>query len=213
MTPLADMTPPAANPPSCPLRASLIFVRHGETDWNVAGRLQGQREIALNPRGRDQAAAVGRMLAKRLGQEGLAARDFVSSPMTRCRETMEILRAAAGLPAAGYGFDERLKELTFGTWEGLTWREVQARFAAGAAAREADKWGFTPPQGESYATLCARIAPWLAGLDRPTLAVSHGGVARAVMHLVAGLDPFSASVAEITQGRALLFEPGRMSWL
>lgn len=194
------------------LRTSLIFVRHGETDWNVSGRLQGQREIPLNPRGRDQAAAVGRALAKRLGA-ALTEQDFVASPMERARETMEILRAAAGLPAKQYRLDARLTELTFGRWEGLTWREVKERCADGAARREAGKWDFTPPGGESYAALCARVAPWLAELARPTIAVSHGGVARAVMHLVAGVDPATASVAEITQGRALLFEPGRMRWL
>lgn len=200
-------------PAVCALRTTLIFVRHGETDWNVAGRLQGQRDIPLNARGRDQAAAVGRTLSKRLGAQELACRDFVCSPMERCRETMEILRGSAGLPAKGYAFDERLKELTFGTWEGFTWREVKARFADGAKEREADKWGFTPPEGESYAALCARIAPWINGLTRETIAVSHGGVMRAAMHLIAGLDPAQASVAEITQGRALLFERGRMAWI
>lgn len=196
----------------CALRTTLVFVRHGETDWNVSGRLQGQRDISLNPRGRDQAAAVGRALAKRFGAD-LETRDFVASPMERARETMEILRAAASLPAKGYALDARLKELTFGTWEGMTWREVQARDPEGAARREADKWGFIPPEGESYAMLCARIAPWLEGLTRPTVAVSHGGVARALLHLVAGLDPLEASVAEITQGRALIFEPGQARWL
>lgn len=194
------------------LRTTLIFVRHGETDWNLAGRLQGQREIPLNPRGRDQAAAVGHMLAKRLGA-ALADHDFVASPMGRARETMEILREAARLPRKDYALDARLTELTFGTWEGFTWREVKERCAEGAAQREADKWSFTPPGGESYAALSARIAPWLAGLSRPTLAASHGGVARAVMHLVAGVEPNAASIAEITQGRAILFEPGRMRWM
>jgi probable phosphoglycerate mutase len=203
----------ASAAPAVPLRAPLIFVRHGETDWNVVGRLQGQREIPLNARGRDQAAAVGRSLARRLGPAGLAAHRFVASPMARARETMAILRAAMGLPVADYALDERLRELTFGSWEGLTWREVQQRSAQEAARREADKWGFTPPGGESYAALCERIAPWLAGLDAPTLAVSHGGVARAAMHLALGLDPREASMAEITQGRAMLFADGGMQWL
>lgn len=204
---MTSVAPPAL------LKAPLIFVRHGETDWNVEGRLQGQKDVALNARGRDQAAAVGRDLAKRFGPERLARIDFVASPMGRTRETMEILRGAMGLPVKNYSLDDRLKELTFGAWEGFTWREIRQRAAQGAAAREADKWRFTPPGGESYASLCARIAPWLTELERETIAVSHGGVARAAMHLIAGRDPQEACVAEITQGRAILFKPGTMTWL
>ncbi len=206
------MTQLSATPAAAALRTSLIFVRHGETDWNVSGRLQGQRDIPLNPRGRDQAGAVGRMLAKAYGAD-LAGLDFVCSPMARARETMEILRGAARLPAKEYALDDRLKELTFGDWEGLTWSEVKARDPHGAALREADKWDYKPPLGESYADLGARISPWLASLERPTLAVSHGGVARALMHVVAGVDPAEASLAEITQGRAMLFEKGEARWL
>jgi probable phosphoglycerate mutase len=196
------------------LLAPLIFVRHGETDWNRSGRLQGQQDIALNPRGRDQAAAVGRAIAKKLGPQGLAASDFVASPMFRARETMEIARAAMGLPGKDYRLDERLKELTFGSWEGLTWREVQAQAPEGAARRELGKWRFTPPDGgESYAALAERIRPWAETLDRQTVAVSHGGVARALMHLIAGVPEQEACVAEITQGRAIVFQDRGMSWL
>lgn len=203
---------PAASP-QISLAHRLVFVRHGETDWNAVGRLQGQQDIALNARGRDQAAAVGRALRKAYGVQALAAHAFVASPMLRTRETMEIARAAMTLPPRDYALDDRLKELTFGGWEGLTWREVQERDPDGAARRERDKWRFTPPGGESYADLCARVAPWLAALDRPTVVVSHGGVARAALHLATGMDADEAAMAPIAQGRAIVIEEGRARWI
>jgi broad specificity phosphatase PhoE len=194
-----------------PLAFPLCVVRHGETDWNAEGRLQGQRDIHLNGRGRDQAASVGRLL-KRDYPETLSF-DFVSSPLVRAQETMRLLRGEMGLDTEAYRLDARLKELTFGSWEGFTWSEMQARDAAGCAAREADKWGYCPPGGESYAMLSDRIAGWLADLNGPTLAVTHGGVARVLLGLVAGVAQKDLPLRDITQGRALMFEGEKARWI
>ncbi|MDE3174611.1 MAG: histidine phosphatase family protein [Pseudomonadota bacterium] len=194
----------------------LLFIRHGETDYNRDGRLQGQRDVPLNPKGREQASAVGRTLRKLAGAEIdrlEAARAFVSSPLIRTRETIERARAAMGLPPSAYGLDDALKELTFGDWEGLTWPEVQARDPAGAAARAASKWDFTPPNGESYATLALRLTPWLRSVERDLFVASHGGVARALMVLLADVPPAVAAEASIHQGRALMFAQGAFRWI
>src|SRR5690606_25817850 len=103
-------------------------------DWNADGRLQGQQDIPLNGRGRDQAASVGRALRER---PDIQTFDFVASPLCRAQETMRIMRGEMGLDPHSYRTDDRLKELTFGTWEGFTWPEMQKRDAAGCAAREA----------------------------------------------------------------------------
>jgi probable phosphoglycerate mutase len=198
----------------CPHR--LLFIRHGETDWNREGRLQGQQDVALNPKGREQASAVGRALRKLAGREidALeAAHAFVSSPLIRTRETIERARAAMGLPPQDYQLCDDLKELTFGDWEGLTWPEVEARDPAGAAARAGSKWDFTPPNGESYAALALRLTPWVASIDRNLFVASHGGVARALMYLISGVAPEAAAEASIHQGRALLFADGHFAWL
>ncbi len=193
------------------LRARLLFVRHGETDWNKEGRLQGQRDIPLNAVGRGQAETAGRTLT------GLApdfARlDYVASPLARTRETMERMRRAMGLDADAYRLDDRLKEITFGDWEGLTWREVRARDAAGAARREAGKWDFVPPGGESYAMLLDRVRPVVEAIDRETVMVSHGGVARALLALLCNVSTRQAAGLDIWQGRVLVIEPGRFAWV
>ena len=194
----------------------LLFVRHGETSYNAENRLQGQRDIPLGPRGRDQASAVGRILRAKLGTEidRLDAADaFVSSPLLRTRETMELARAAMGLAPARYRLDPALKELTFGDWEGLTWPEVKERDSRGVAARRADKWGYAPPEGESYAMLASRVSLWLDTLTENAFVVSHGGVARALMTLIAGVPGAVAADAPIVQGRALVFENGGYAWI
>ena len=195
----------------------IIFVCHGETAYNAENRLQGQRDIPLNARGRDQARAVGKTLRACIGADIdrlEAAGAFFASPLERARETMEIARAAMGLPPKHYRVDVALMELTFGDWEGLTWREVRARDPEGVEARHDDKWGYAPPGGgESYAMLAERLRPWLASLAGDALVVSHGGVARAFMMLLAGAPGEVAAATPINQGRALLFEKGRYGWI
>ena len=194
----------------------LWFIRHGETDYNREGRLQGQRDVPLNPKGREQARAVGRTLRKLAGPEIKtleAAHAFLASPLLRTRQTMELARAAMSLGPSDYALCDDLKELTFGDWEGLTWSEVEARDGDRAAARSADKWDFTPPNGESYAALASRLAVWVRSIDRDLFVASHGGVARALMFLLAGVAPSVAAEANIHQGRAILFANGGFKWL
>jgi broad specificity phosphatase PhoE len=199
-----------------PFPYRLIFMRHGETAYNAEGRLQGQLDIPHNARGREQARSVGRTLQARIGadiEQLEAARAFIASPFVRARETMEIARGAIGLMPGRYHLDAALKEISFGAWEGLTWPEIEARDPRGVRARKKDKWNFTPPGGESYAMLAERLRPWLDGLAGDAFVVSHGGVARALMVLVAGVAPAKAADAPIAQGRALCFENGSCRWI
>jgi len=199
-----------------PFAHRLIFLRHGETAFNAENRLQGQLDIPLNARGREQARTVGRTIGARIKPEIErleAAAAFIASPLERARETMEIAREAIGLSARSYRLDPALKELTFGDWEGLTWPEIAARDAKAVRLRSQDKWGFVPPGGESYAMLAQRVRSWLDGLSGDAFVVSHGGVARALMTLIAGVKPAKAADAPIAQGRALVFEMGGCRWI
>ena len=189
----------------------IIFLRHGETDWNAEGRLQGQRDVPLNDTGRGQALRNGRTLAAAFPD--LSAYDFVSSPLVRSRETMEIARAAMGLDPRDYRLDDRLREITFGDWEGFTTAELRARIPEAVAAREKDKWRFLPPGGESYHLLAERVGGWLAGIVRPTFVVAHGGVGRVLrMHLL-GMDRNEVVSADFPQDRVLIVRDGKGEWL
>lgn len=189
----------------------LILIRHGETEWNREGRLQGAQDIPLNALGRTQAAEAAERL-KALAPD-FAAFDYVASPMERARETMDILRGQLQLEPGAYRIDERLRELTFGDWEGFTWREVRKSEREQAQMRERDKWGFVPPGGESYRMLAERIRPVLEEMQRETVIVSHGGVARAVLALVGAVSPQKAALVEIWQGKILVVSGNQADWL
>ncbi len=191
----------------------LYYVRHGETDWNVEQRLQGHRDTALNARGRIQAAYCGGLLGDLLACEGRAAADcaYVSSPLQRARETMELLRVGLGLPAQAYAVDERLIEIAFGDWEGLTLPEIEARWPHAVAGRERDKWGFTPPGGESYRDVTARVGAWYATVERDTVVAAHGGVGRALIAYFNILPHQEAAHADIVHGVVYVFAGGRMA--
>lgn len=169
------------------IRVPLIAIRHGQTDWNAEGRLQGQRDIPLNGTGRAQARRNGETLALHLPDA--SGWDFVSSPLGRTQETMRIVRETMGLDPEGFTLEPRIAEATFGDLEGWTMDELKARDRAAHRARKDDRWGFVPPNGESYIMLAERVSSWLESLRRPTVAVCHGGVIRIFRAMVEGDHP------------------------
>ncbi|PPD15305.1 MAG: histidine phosphatase family protein [Methylobacterium sp.] len=195
----------------------LYFFRHGETDWNAEGRLQGQTDIPLNAKGRLQATAIGEAIragrVEGIGHDRLVRLPFVASPMGRTRDTMALLRTGLGLSPDDYATDDRLIEIGFGRWEGSTWKEIVARDPGGAQARSRDKWNFVPPGGESYEMVRGRVAGWLESLQGDTCLVAHGGVARVLMVMLAEVTPRNAVGADIWQGKLLRIAPGRHDWL
>lgn len=126
---------------------------------------------------------------------------------------MRILRRALELPEDAFRTDPRVKELTFGRWEGFTFRELRVGHAAAVAERERDKWGFEPPEGESYEMLAARIAPWYRDLSGPCVVVSHGGVLRALFKILGIASAERAPSIDIVQGTVYDIAPGRVTHL
>lgn len=196
------MTPPA-----------IFFVRHGQTDWNAEGRLQGQADTPLNDTGREQAAGNGRKLLEQVKDP--ATIDFVASPLSRTRETMEILRTAMGLDPKAYRTDPRLVELHFGDWQGQTYDELELVDPGCSARRDADKWYFVPPgeAAESYEMLSRRIRSWLEEVDRETICVTHGGVIRSIFRLTEQHSIDECAALPIPQDKVLRYENGRLDWL
>ena len=194
-------------------RPVLYYVRHGQTDWNRVGRLQGQHDIPINALGRTQAIRCGGILRDLLARYGRQAGDFdyYASPLSRARVTMELMRAELGLDPGGYRTDVRLLEMSFGRWEGFTSAELNKHEAGALAARERDKWNFTLPGGESYAQLMVRVRAWYETIARDAVVSAHGGVARALIaHLGIAL-PEAAAVDDIGQGVVYAFTGNQMA--
>jgi probable phosphoglycerate mutase len=191
----------------------LYFARHGETDFNAAHRLQGQYQTSLNALGGEQAATVGLLLRDLFAQQRHKASDFhyVSSPLNRARETMEIARNVLGLDPHMYATDDRLMEISYGAWEGLTLTEVQAHEPGVLARRERDKWDFAPPGGESYRQVAKRVAEWYATLTRDTVVIAHGGVGRSLIANFHLMPEEKATHAEIGQGVVYVFTAAKMT--
>lgn len=182
------------------------LVRHGETDWNVAGRLQGRRDIPLNSLGRAQAARVGHVLHNLAGD--VTRLTYVSSPMSRALETMRILRTTLDLPMSDFSHDPQLAELAFGQWEGMTWPDLRRRDPELVKQRELDPWSFVPPDGESYQQLSVRAGAALDRIPGNAVVVTHGGVIRSMLHSRAGMPAEEACTIPIRQGAIYVLEAG-----
>jgi broad specificity phosphatase PhoE len=189
---------------------TIYYIRHGETAWNAEGRFQGSQDIPLNDLGRTQAVASGEILARLLARDGhaAAALPYVASPLGRARLTMELARGALQLPAAEYSVDDRLREIGYGQWEGLTLPEMELNDAATFALRQVDKWTVAAPSGESYASVTLRVRDWFDSLLVDTVAVAHGGTMRALMVALGIATPMQAADTPIGQGVVYVFRDG-----
>jgi probable phosphoglycerate mutase len=192
---------------------TVYYIRHGETDWNVEGRLQGQKDVPLNARGRGQATHCGGILRDLFARErrDATALDYVSSPLGRARTTMELLRTALGLGAGGYAIEPQLAEISFGEWEGFTIAQLHERDPARVAQREHDKWHFVAPGGESYRAVSARMRVWYEGLRRDCVVSAHGGTARGLMASLGIAKPAAAPLLDIAQGVVYVFEGEKLT--
>lgn len=190
---------------------TLYLIRHGETDWNRAQRYQGQRDIPLNDTGRAQAKRNGLALKDYLTNIG--DYDFVSSPLSRAVETMELLRGAMGLDSKQFRVSSDIRELHYGHWEGHLASALPDSDPEGIAAKALDPFGWRPRGGESYADLMQRIVPWLRSIDRDTVAVTHGGVSRVARGAILNLPERDVPTLEVPQDRVLALRDARMHWL
>jgi probable phosphoglycerate mutase len=191
----------------------LFYVRHGLTDWNRDGRLQGRRDVPLNADGRDQAVHCAQILGTLFAHNGRSADqyDYVSSPLSRACVTMDVMRQTLGLSIAGYRIEPRLAEISFGEWEGLTYRDVLKRDPGVVARRENDKWLFRSPGGETYADVAERVGAWHATLANDTVISAHGGTARALIACL-GIAPRDVAVHHpVDQGVVYVFEGDRVA--
>jgi broad specificity phosphatase PhoE len=172
----------------------LALLRHGPTDWNAAGRVQGHTDIPLSD------AGLARMSALRLP---VTVSRIYASPLLRARQTVEALDLANPI------LDARLMEQNWGAWEGLTREEILSQAGADAFVKAGSEQGeaFRPGGGESTGELHARVAAFLKDVardDGDAVAVAHLGVLRAAYTLATGWDMATPMPAELDVSKILL---------
>jgi broad specificity phosphatase PhoE len=185
---------------------TIYFIRHGETDWNKQGLIQGSIDTDLNEHGRAQAQSVAQALLQK--REALFGFQFVVSPQKRARDTMGYIAGALGVQ--DIKIEPRVRELGFGVWENHPFWELKDSpiFPADAETR----YGWRPEGGESYADGVARVDDWLSGILQPTLVVAHGAVGRCIMGRVAGLPPEKIVTLKTPQGCYCRLQDGKIDW-
>lgn len=155
---------------------TLAMIRHGPTTWTRENRLQGHTDIPLSDEGRD-------MVSSWRVPPALDRFHWVSSPLRRAIETARLLGAE------NPEIEPSIKEMNYGDWEGSRFDDLRSALGEAMAENEARGLDFRPEGGESPREVQGRLLPWLsdvAGRGRPTVAVSHHGVLRALYSLAVG---------------------------
>jgi broad specificity phosphatase PhoE len=186
----------------------IIFIRHGETDWNARGLIQGSIETDLNLRGHEQARAVSALLAEK--RIKLSEYDFYVSPQKRARQTMAHIVLALSLPSEYVVMDHRLRELGFGVWESKPFWELKASPVYPADPETRYEW--RPEGGESYADGVLRVEDFRTRLKRKAIIVSHGAVGRCLIGHVTGRSPAEIVVTKTPQGAYCELIDGTAKW-
>lgn len=187
----------------------IYLCRHGETEFNREGRIQGQLDSKLTPLGRRQAGAMADLLHDLLGDSPDGWR-IDASPLGRAWDTAVIIGDRLGLQARA---DARLSEVSVGQWEGRLRGDIRL---AHPQMFEDHDWCFHGPDGETYADVMARVADWLAaqraGQER-VIAVSHGVAGRLLRGAYAGLPRHEVLRQDIPQDALYRLHQGRIERL
>jgi len=155
----------------------LLLCRHGQTGFNAALRFQGQMDEPLSELGREQA----RLLAARLAEERIDV--AYTSDLGRAHETALLALAGRDVPLH---VDQRMREIAFGRWEGMTFAEIKDLYPDDVAARERDRVHYAMPGGESLQQLGQRVRGFLEDVlprheGQSMLFIAHGGTVNAVI--------------------------------
>ncbi len=191
----------------------LLAIRHGETQWNVAGRLQGRQDTPLTANGLRQVLAVGLRLAEKV--HALGDVRFWVSPLPRARQTASILSDAWAVPFDRFILEPALVERAYGAWEGLSLPEIEQTLPEQHAANAADPWAYAMPGGESRRDLADRLAAWLESLEKDAthVVVAHSGTLRALRGYYTGASLETMLAYREPQTAAFWLEDGKETQL
>ncbi len=165
----------------------ILICRHGETQWNIQARKQGNLDSPLTITGLKQGKSLANMLKDHID---LQSSTILCSPLARTKQYASIICDTSGVSYAGVTFDDRLKEHSFGLWEGLNEVEIEEIFPGMVKARESDWWNYRVPEGESYALLESRLQPFIEELsnDENYIIVTHEMVSKVMRKILLGLS-------------------------
>lgn len=182
----------------------LILLRHGETEWNSLRRYQGHTDIPLNDTGREQAQKAAEYLLKHEELEAIYCSD-----LSRTRETAQIAADKLKLPVR---LDSRLREASFGIWEGMSFSDVYKHHSQQFNSWYQDIWKYKMPGGETFTEVWERVSLAvrdITGQHQGTvLVVTHGGVVKAFLGQInpsidiwkIAIDPGSMTFIQYAQG-------------
>ena len=186
----------------------LYLVRHGETEWNAAGRYQGAKDSPLTERGRQQARQTGRRLAHCFnGDLPLVAH---VSPLGRTLETAALI--AESLPLE-IRIEPRLAEISAGAWDGLSMYEIDMEYPGALSAGGQHDWYFLGPGGETFESALGRVSAWLSEAAAPSLIVTHGLASRLVRGAYCGLTRQEMLQLPVPQDGFYMMANGRANFV
>jgi len=165
----------------------IVLVRHGETEGNSKGLYEGKKEVSINDNGRNQSKKLGNLLKEYKFSK------VYCSPQKRCKETLDIIIETLDFKPESIEYKEELKEIDFGLWEGLSYKEIEKVFPRQWEEFIRDYKDFSFPDGERFIDFYKRATKILDFLDDGSyLVLTHGGVIRAVLSklLGAGIEGF-----------------------
>jgi broad specificity phosphatase PhoE len=177
------------------------LLRHGETEWNRDGRLQGRFDSPLTPRGIEQVEAMSALLLRELGMSPDVR--LVASPRSRTVATALIVARRLNLDLET---DHRLVEITMGSWDGMTLDQIAA--AHPEIDRGAPDWHLGAPDCEPLTSVRARVASFLADVTAPTIAVAHGLSGKMLRGAYLGLDDATSMRLNERQDAVFLLDGG-----
>ena len=176
-----------------PAFPELLILRHGETEWNLEGRMQGALDSPLTDRGRQQARAQNAVL-RSLDLSGFG---WFASPQPRALLTARIVAKGNRAPIAQ---DPRLREIGMGDWTGQQRRAIVAQFPHLFDGPNPLAFYDHAPAGEGLAALTARARAFLDDLDRPSVIITHGITSRVLRCLALGLPTGAFGALDGGQG-------------
>ena len=172
------------------MKNNIYLIRHGQTTWNRAGRLQGQADSPLTLLGTQQVEAIGKKLKEIIG---IKKYSVWSSPLGRTKQTTSIICDQTNFKYENVVFDKRLVEITLGDRDGYkSWKALFEDFPKDMARREKDPWNFSHPNGESSQMVWERVRPFMekiANLEGIHVVVTHGVVSKIIRGMYLNLSP------------------------